>query len=71
MIQFVTKSAAARLAASALLVAFDESGSYVAKYSDVPDDASVHGDALEHRSMLMRHAQQSFSALPLKRHETI
>merc|ERR1711959_883151 len=40
-IHFVAKSAAARLAASALLVAFDENGRYANKYSDVPDDAEA------------------------------
>lgn len=72
-VQFVTKSAAARLAASALLVAFDESGSYVAKYSDVPDDAQACTEMLSRApfdvdaSML----QQSLSrrALTLRRYE--
>jgi len=40
-VYFATKTTAARLAASALLVAFDENGSYEAKYSDVPDDAQA------------------------------
>ena len=40
-IHFVAKSVAACLAASALLVAFDENGRYANKYSDVPDDAEA------------------------------
>jgi len=40
-IKYVGKSTAARLAASALLVEFDDNGVFIAKDSDVPDDAQA------------------------------